>query len=373
MKIAICYDLHYPSTFGGAEKRFLQFGEELGRRGHSVTYICAKFWEGPAQFKQGNVTVIGVVSPGPLRESKHTLSAALRYSFASALTVIRNRFDVVDCCNFPYIPALFIVVIQHFKRRAVCTTWLEYTGSFWNQVRPAIIGKIGSVLERCLLWICPDAVAISNFTARRLIEAGLDKEKIEVVTAGIDRSEIENASPNGDSVDLIYVGRLEPHKRVMMGIEAVSQIQKELERPVKILIIGAGSEKEALLNRASQLNIQAEFLSGVSDKDVFSYLKSARVFILPSEREGLGIAALEALSCGVPIVTTNSPHNAVQYLIQDRETGRVCEDKEFASGILDVLRTDPREWNERCKKAAEAFTFEAETDRLEQFYKKLIK
>ncbi|HEY2080082.1 MAG TPA: glycosyltransferase, partial [Streptosporangiaceae bacterium] len=57
----------------------------------------------------------------------------------------------------------------------------------------------------------------------------------------------------------------------------------------------------------------------------YALVKAAKVAVFSSDREGFGAAVLEALACGVPVVTTSSPDNLAQYLAQGACRGHVCE------------------------------------------------
>ena len=68
-----------------------------------------------------------------------------------------------------------------------------------------------------------------------------------------------------------------------------------------------------------------EFGHDVSEqKEIYGLLKAARACVFPSAREGFGIAALEALACGMPVITTSAPDNQAQHLVRRSVRGTVC-------------------------------------------------
>jgi glycosyltransferase involved in cell wall biosynthesis len=79
-----------------------------------------------------------------------------------------------------------------------------------------------------------------------------------------------------------------------------------------------------------------------SDTEVLDILSSARVFALPSSREGFGLAALEAMAAGVPVVTIDHPHNATGELITPSVSGFIADPnpRRFAEALFEVLRND---------------------------------
>ena len=71
-------------------------------------------------------------------------------------------------------------------------------------------------------------------------------------------------------------------------------------------------------------------------KEVYSLVKAAKVFVFPSAREGFGVAVLEALACGVPVVTTSAPDNLAQHLVARSPRGTICDST--ASAIADAVK-----------------------------------
>jgi glycosyltransferase involved in cell wall biosynthesis len=93
-------------------------------------------------------------------------------------------------------------------------------------------------------------------------------------------------------------------------------------------VIGDGPERAALRAQARALGVDhaVDFRHNVAEQeDVYALMKAAKVFVFPSEREGFGISVLEALACGLNVVTTSAPDNLSQHLAERSARGVVCE------------------------------------------------
>ena len=111
-------------------------------------------------------------------------------------------------------------------------------------------------------------------------------------------------------------------------------------------VIGTGPEGTRLEELAEQLAIRdlVRFRRNLDrPEDLYSAIKASRVFVLASEREGFGIAVLEAIACGIPVVTTNAPDNAAQNLVRESGFGTICDPtvESVAAAIAGVLDTGP--------------------------------
>jgi glycosyltransferase involved in cell wall biosynthesis len=96
------------------------------------------------------------------------------------------------------------------------------------------------------------------------------------------------------------VGSLQPTKGQGDVFEALQNLPPE-SRP-NYLLIGDGPEREELEQKAAALNSPVHFTGSVPHDDVFSYLKSTDIMALPSTEEAFGIAYIEAMACGCPVI-----------------------------------------------------------------------
>ena len=155
---------------------------------------------------------------------------------------------------------------------------------------------------------------------------------------GIDLEAIQNSHPDGMSVDLVTVWRLLPHKNVDMLLDA----WHSFTRPDCLSPAGSSATGRSARPCTSMLSglgsiTCVDFRHDVwEQKDLYSLVKAARVAVFPSAREGFGIAVLEAIACGIPVVTTSAPDNLAQHLVARSAAGIVCAPS--AAAIADALR-----------------------------------
>lgn len=122
-----------------------------------------------------------------------------------------------------------------------------------------------------------------------------------------DRSRFDAifASAGGDPEDrgapvLFHVSSFRPVKRVVDLVEVLASVRRRMK--ARLMLIGDGPDRQSLMSRARELNVQRHVCLVGAHAEFVDYLRNADVFLLPSESESFGVAALEALSCGVPVV-----------------------------------------------------------------------
>ncbi|WP_405571302.1 glycosyltransferase [Winogradskyella sp. Asnod2-B02-A] len=132
-------------------------------------------------------------------------------------------------------------------------------------------------------------------------------ERMEVVHNPIDLEKIYNIEPIDSFFDdkkfnMITLGRLDKGKNHIMLINAIHKLQNPL---LRLYIFGIGPMQEELEQLIEKLDINAQvFLMGF-DPNPYKYLKSANLFIFGSNHEGFPNVLLEAMACGLPILSTN--------------------------------------------------------------------
>jgi glycosyltransferase involved in cell wall biosynthesis len=325
--VALVTDAIGPFHRGGKEQRYLELAHRLAAQADVHVYTM-NWWRGPRIRRDRGVTYHAISPLLPLYSGgRRSIRQALVFAIC-CFRLLWQRFDVIEADHMPYIQLLPLKVVSVLRRRRLVVTWHEWWGpEYWRSyLGPA--GRIGWLFERLSMRLPDTILADSPHTASRLREFTGDRIPIVVVPNGIDLSAIREVEAIADARDVVVVGRLLAHKRIDMLLDALA-ILRDRGRPASARIIGTGPELAALSARTRELGLSAlvEFRQNIGTQSLlYGELKGARVAVFPSEREGFGIAVLEALACGVPVVTTSAPHNLARHLVErSGGAGIICE------------------------------------------------
>ena len=161
-------------------------------------------------------------------------------------------------------------------------------------------------------------ITVSNNSKKDIICLfNVAEEKIKVVYNGVG----ERFYPIKDKVILdsvrkrhgiakdyiLYIGNLKPHKNVPGLINAYNMLPENLKDNYQLVIVGKKDKNFAcLFNLVRTLRIldKVVFIDFVRDEDMPSLYSSATIFVFPSFYEGFGLPVLEAMACGVPVITS---------------------------------------------------------------------
>ena len=321
MKVCMITDVYYPYVKGGAEKRISKVAERLSEKGHDVHVYCMKFWDGSAEHKvNDNLTLHGVCKPFELytESGVRSVKEALHFSYKLLGPLFKKDFDVVDVSEFPFFPIFSAKLYCVLKRKPLVATWHEVWGrKYWNSYLGGFKGFFGYLVEKASSYLPDEFIVNSEHTCERL-------GKGVVIHNGIDTEDIAKAKKSSVKYDVLYAGRLVSHKNVDVLLNAVSIVTGKIPS-VKVGIIGIGPEADNLKKLASSLGVSKNvtFINHVDD--LYSYMKSAKVFVLPSSREGFGMVVAESHGCSTPVITVRHQHNASSKLVANKENGYVVK------------------------------------------------
>jgi glycosyltransferase involved in cell wall biosynthesis len=326
-RIAMVTDAIAPYHRGGKEQRYDELAPRLTEYGDVHVYTM-KWWRAHrATTRRDGVAYHAICPFLPLyRGERRSVVQAAMFALAS-LKLSFARFDVLEADHMPYLQLFPLKLIVLLRRKRLVVTWHEV----WDRTQwGRYLGRAGAVawwLEQRAMRMPDCIIAASPQTAQRLRERIDGRVPVVVAPNGIDLDLVLRTPAATDAAEVVSVGRLLRHKRFDMLLEAIALLDKP-GSPITCRIIGDGPEREALGAQASRLGIAhlVDFRHEVrSNEELLSLLKASRVFVFASEREGFGIAALEAIACGIPVITTTAPDNLARHLVERSARGVLCD------------------------------------------------
>lgn len=323
--LAIVTDSVAPWHSGGKETRTLHYAAELAND-FEVHLYTMKWWDGPATLQQGDVVLHAICRRWNLYAGqRRSIWQAFAFSVA-CLRLVRAKFDVVEVDQIPILPMIAVKVVCVVRRKPLVATWHEVWGrDYWREYL-GWLGGGASFAERLVARLPDRIIAASEGTAARLRDLSGTRVHVAVGVNGIDTAEIVDAPPSSTSFDLLFVGRLLDHKGVDTLIRALATLSEQGET-LSLGIVGRGPAVKPLNALVDSLDIRSSvtFTGELArHSEVLGQMKSSRLLVFPTRREGFGLVAVEAMACGLPVITTDHPDNFARHLVTPGEDGYLC-------------------------------------------------
>ena len=172
---------------------------------------------------------------------------------------------------------------------------------------------------------------------------------------------------------ITHVSNLRPVKRLLDVIDIFDRIQREC--PSRLIIVGDGPDKNPARRLIEKLNLKSKVQFMGNSEEVHKILCSTDLFLLPSEIESFGLAALEAMACRVPVISSNvgglpevNIHGESGYLA---EVGDIHAMANYALSILNDEPTLER-FKDQARLQAQKFAIDLVVPRYEALYEKTL-
>jgi glycosyltransferase involved in cell wall biosynthesis len=332
---------------GGAEKAMIALAGGLARRGLHVELIFAQA-EGP------------FLADIDSRVHVHNLNAGR----------VRRAIPRLALCLRRRPPRWLIGVMAHAGAAALLARMLaraptQVVVSLQN-LPEYILLRSGKPIDRLISLLCVRlfpraervvtiACAVADDVARVF---GLPRDEIEVIPNPLHLEEIDHSTQGpldhpwfepGEPPVLLNVGRLTPQKDHATLLRAFRRLLDE--RPARLLILGEGEERPALERLARELSLTDSVSLPGFAANPYAYMKRARLYVSSSAWEGLPVVLLEALACGMPIVSTDCPGGPTEVLAKGEygELVPVGDDARMTAAILRALETPPKPGKQRAR------------------------
>lgn len=300
MKIGItCYP-----TYGGSGVVATELGIELAARGHEVHFISYAMpirlsgTSEAIQFHEVEVTTYPLFDHPP-----YTLALATKMTQVAdsvGLDLLHVHYAI------PHSVSALLARLMMAPRKLPFITTLHGTDI-------TLVGNDRSYLPitRFSIEQSDGVTAISNYLRDRTLREFEVKRPIEVIPNFVNcdlykRSDDEvlraKWAPNGEPI-LMHLSNFRPVKRITDAVEIFARVREKM--PAKLVMMGDGPDRGAAEYIVRRKKLQKDVLFLGKQDRVQEKLGVADLFLLPSDLESFGLAALEAMACEVPVLATN--------------------------------------------------------------------
>jgi N-acetyl-alpha-D-glucosaminyl L-malate synthase BshA len=353
MKIGIsCYP-----TYGGSGVVATELGKNLAKLGHEVHFITYAM---PYRLNQ----YIDKIFYHEVKVLNYPLFEYPPYSLALATKIAEiSQYQKLDVVHVHY--AIPHAVSAYLAREMLREKYSLKFVTTLHGTDITLVGRDPSFLDvtRFSIVQSDSVTAVSKYLKEKTYENINVNKDIRVIYNFIEDhpdqavpcSELKNRiAPNGEKI-ISHLSNFRPVKRITDVIEVAAKVLRKM--PVKVLMIGDGPERSLAESRSRELKIADEIIFIGKQDNVFPFLSTSDVFLMPSRLESFGLAALEAMACGVPCVTSNA--GGLPELIENGTCGYTVDMGDvdaMADKVYEILRDDV--FYEKLSKSTREYAFD---------------
>lgn len=239
---------------------------------------------------------------------RYTIPGADFYTKAKELIEWCDACLIVTYCYLPSTAASVLASLLETKNVVVVNNLIGVEWSYGNRIVDAVGIVYTHSLGR-LTFRCADDVVGQGEYVRRPLQRFSKGGKVTIIDSGVDteRYSPEGSSVNdspGDTIKLLYVGRLDPVKNVPGLLKAFS-ILEEANQSFELTIVGDGTKREEYEELTHDLGIADDVTFEGYQEEVADYYNENDIFVLTSKAEGPPAVVREAQASGLPVVATD--------------------------------------------------------------------
>ena len=329
--LLLCWrDTGHPQG-GGSETYLQRIGGQLAASGIDVRLRTARYAGAPRR---------EVIDGVRIRRAGGRYSVYVLALLAMAAARLRRATPdvVIDTQNgLPFLARLVygrrvVVLVHHCHREQ------------WPVAGP-VLGRLGWFVESRLSPFvnrCNQYVTVSLASARDLVALGVDYARIALVGFGLDEAPAQTLSgPRAAAPRVVVLSRLVPHKQIEDALEAVAVLRSRIPG-LHLDIVGDGWWRRRLVDHVRRLDMSdaVTFHGHVDDVTKHHVLQGSWVQLLPSRKEGWGLAVVEAAQHKVPTIGYRSSGGLSDSIV-DGVTGILVDGHAELVDRLEQLLCDP--------------------------------
>lgn len=310
-------DIKNPQA-GGAEIVQHELAKRLVKSGHEVISLTPGF---DTSTENDQIDGVQIIRVGKSVLSFVKLAKYYKDKLHKENDILIDVFNCFGSFGFLFNEKSFLL-IHHVQ------------GKIWLHERkfPFIfpVNLVGWLAEKIQLFLIArlykgKMITVSNSTKSELTEYGFKKDKIQIITEGVDILRADKLYKKSDDIfNVLFIGRLVSMKKPLDSVKAFEIFNKKFPKS-KMYIAGDGNQKGKIQSYLEKRNLTAHinYLGRISNDEKLEVMRKSHVLLVSSVKEGWGLVVTEANSQGTPAIAYNT--SGLRDSVIDGKTGLICK------------------------------------------------
>src|SRR3989304_1772903 len=290
----------YGELLRGAERRFFELSTRLKELGVDIFALEYESFHSEAWGSHG-------YSPIKIkaRFSNHHLLSALRVVVLGLVACVKCKCDIIYVpCRFAWAKGLWVGLVAPYVVGCLCRKPLVIV---FHHIQPRDFRERNPIVLRA--YRNATCLAVSKATANDVCRC-FRVRNVEIVGNGIDLNFFRTANQGSKEYDAVFLGRVAEDKGIFDLLRTWKIVVERVPSAHLLLIGGVDNSIQEKLHktiRLLELKQNVTVAGFTPDRKMAQLLKSSKMFLLPSLREGFGLAVAEAIAAGLPCIISDLP------------------------------------------------------------------
>lgn len=287
------------------------------------------------------------------------------FQLIAMINIIKNHKIDIILANWIIPQGLVAILVTKVIRKNIKIFIISHGGDAKLLNSNFILKIIGSFIIKK----ATKTIAVSIYIKKTLLQISNQKIEFAVIPMGVDINKFYYSNKKSKEIkyDIIFIGRLEEKKGIKILLDSIYKLYKK-GLLTNTLIIGSGTLEIPLKKIVKNYKLEniVTFAGALSHKQIIQKMSLSKIFVLPSinltyDSEGLPTVLLEAMSSGLPIITTDA--GGITDIALDGYNSIIVKqnDAKMLSEKIEYLLTNPIELEKiklNARKSAEEYSYE---------------
>lgn len=323
----------------GAQRVILNLTESLLKNGHKVYIVTTMVAEDEYPLPEGAKRIVSDIQEEEITSNR--------------IVNLKKRFCKLRNIWKKGNPDIIISFIGKNNFMALLTAWglhIPVITSVRGEPREEYYNRLTQVLSKTLMGKSA-GIVLQTPDAKEYFPKWIQKKAV-ILENPLNPDFIDAYNEELRKDEIVTVGRIDGNKNQQLMIDAFCKIAEEFPN-VNLIIYGDGEDREQLMEYAGKTKYSNQIFLPGPIRNVKKRIEKSKIFVLPSNTEGMPNALMEALALGIPCISTDCPCGGPKMLMDGKENGILVPvgDVDAMAESMRKLLTDEALWQKYSRNA----------------------